>query len=924
MDSNNVNERKLKIETYQKQLLEAMSNSSLYLEILFEYVKYLTEDKQYDLIIKTLEEVVNENIVNSLDDRLKVIEKLITILLKIEDFIKLKSVLDHRQSFLTKENDLIMQKFYYAVCYEGLENYQEAIKVLLEIKDNISNQNLVNKYLKLSMIHLKIDDYLNADKYFKLAVKFDKSMKNPTFLLAECDLLISKKDYFKALEIYEEYFIRTKNRYRYLDRYININIELNRLSEAYNFYDRHKEIMKRVLSKQSRLQFYKSAIRLMKRLNNKSEEALLNTLIAEIDDSFTPLNNHYDFLINFIKENYGKQFLRERDIIHSLFSYVDKTKIFSKLVFVKLEDDQVKLMHYVKGLLLEKTLEAEYLESGIYAKIKNFESLSIYDRNFLNKLVKDPFKTEKTNYLYIAETSEFNYLVFYLESDNFYETKKIFDLINVVLKKLLNDLIIVGFNDKVLKNVLKITDSLDKAFLLLRDNTLYLLNNAAKELLEETKDYLSVEDFQSRLVKNIYVDELVKLDSLKIRYQGKQLKNINLEIFKDDLDLYLLAEIEKTVYTNRKFKSYNELSEETYAEDVCVILLNLRNYQDFLQGYNFGKYLDLLNEIYANLRTNSRNYFKNIYLEGMDNLYLVVSTRDKRIINRIIDALFSEFKTKIDIRGSILNVKDKIVEEDIENLKYLNSLTNLSQPVLQDNKNFRHNKEVFKTISLNVEKLLAENSLRLSYQPVVNWQTNTYRFIYVDVLNRVLLGNKTSLQKVLWANNLEVEWDNLMITQLLKDSRIANYRGEFLVEVSLEILTDKQAFDKFEKRLKNKNFSKSKVIYVVDYLEYKKYKDKVYLSKERLAFKNFMYNFSLCDVNDLNFANYLIFNHLELSHESYEYLLGVLKNFPLDIIYDHESNSLAKSFLKTKEVLLVLGDAYGKFDNLKAVKKLEE
>jgi len=924
MDSNILKERKEKIEYFQNSLLEAETNSSLYIETLFKFINFLIEDKQYDLVIKTLEDVINDNTIKSLESRLKVIDKLISILLKIEDFVKLKSLLDHRASFLTKETDLIMQKFYYAVCYEGLENYHEAIKVLLEISDNISNQNLVNKYLKLSMLNLKIADFENANKYYNLAAKFDKNMKNPTFLLAYCDLMIFKKDYFKALEIYEEYFIKTKNRYRYLDRYLNINIELNRLSEAYSFYERHKEIMKRVLSKQSRLQFYKSAVKLMRRLKNYHEEAELIKLIDEIDNSFVQLNNSYDFIINMIKDNYSKSFRRERDIIYGFFNYINKAKLFSKLVFVHLDDDKVKLHHYVKGLLLEKNLEDDYLVSGIYKDLKELKHLSVYGEEKLYEMNSDPFKSEETKYVYLSCLEDFKYLVFYVDTDNFYETKKLFDFVTAIMQKMLVDYQKIGFNESVLTNVIKISDSKGEALILLKENILYLLNNSAKLLLEESRDYLSIDDFQARLVKNVYVDELVNQSELKIRYQGKTLKNINLKIFKDDLDLYILAEEEKQEKALIKYKSYNLIKEETFLEDACIILFNLRNYHEYLQGYNYQKYQDLLNEIFFNLRTNARNYFKNIYIEGMDNLYLTLSTKDKRIIKRITDALLNEFRLKVDIRGSILNVKDRIVRKDLEDLKYLNALTNLEYKILYDNKNFRHNKEVFKTISLNVEKLLAEKTLRLAYQPVVNWRSNCFKYIYVDILNRVLLGNKESLKKVLWANNSEIDWDNLILTQLLKDNRIANFKGEFFVEVSLKTLTDKNAFEKFEKRINNRSFNKSKLIYVIDYQEFKKSKASLAVTKSRLAFKNFSFNFKIGDLNDLNNIGSLIFDHQEIIDDSYEHIINIANNFSVEIIYNHESNTLTKSFLESKEVMLVMGDAYGKYDNLKAVKKLEE
>ncbi|MGD9964713.1 MAG: tetratricopeptide repeat protein, partial [Candidatus Izemoplasmatales bacterium] len=317
---------------YEMLLLENKSNSFLYLETLFEYVKYLTLLKDYNLIVSVLEEPLKKDFIQDKDERLKIINKLLQILLKIEDFVKLKNVLDHRNGLITSESDMIMQKFYYAVCYEGLEKYDLAIDTLLSIKDNISNQNLVNKYLKLSMLNLKIDQYLEAKKYFNQAVIFDKSRKNNAFLLAECDLLIYEKNYLKALSLYEDYYIKTNNKYRYLDRYLIIQMALNQLSEGYSFYLKHFPIMNKVLSKQSRLTFYQVALKLMKKLNKNDEIAKLESLIFAINEEFIPFTNISDYSLRLIENNYNKTFAKKRDIIHAIFKEVSQTKMFSKLV----------------------------------------------------------------------------------------------------------------------------------------------------------------------------------------------------------------------------------------------------------------------------------------------------------------------------------------------------------------------------------------------------------------------------------------------------------------------------------------------------------------------------------------------------------------------------------------------------------------
>jgi hypothetical protein len=915
--------RELDTETYEKILLENQANSSLYMDCLFDFVNFLTVKKDYENVIKVLEVPLKDNFIQDKFERLEIVNKLISVLLKVEDFVKLKSALINREDLISKETDQLMQKFYYAVCYEGLNENLEAIKVLETIKDNISNQNLVNKYLKLSMLYLKINDYDLAKKFYHVALKYDKVKKNPTFLLAECDLLVHEKNFLKALEVYQDYFIKTNNKYRYLDRYINIQIELNQLAEAYDFYQKHLGIMKRVLSKQSRIKFYQAAVKLMKRLKNQEEEAMLDGLILEIQDSFMPLNNLFDYLFNFLKNNYSLQFLKEREIIHALFNEISQTMVFSKLVYVKIEDGVVKLKHFTKGLLLEKDLEANDNSNNIYQDLLKNEIFNLYDETMLKRFKDDPFLKADDKYVMVKEIKEFEYLVFYSKGNDFYNALKFFEINAIIAEKLLYDFNKHSFNLKLLKNLLDIFDQEEYGLFLLKENNLHLLNNSAKSLLSSSKDYLSMEDFQSRLVKNIYVDELILNNSITLKYQAKDIVNINFQIFKDDLDIYLLGKKEKEIVVARKYHDYRYLLDEVIGEDNSIILFNLRNYQDFMNDYSYTRYDNLLNTIYEVVRVSARNYYQNLYLEGMDNLYLILKTKDKRIIKRIYDDVFKATIKDVDIRASLVYLKNSITKSDLEDLKYLNALTSTEIRFLQDNKNYRTNREIARTILENVNKILAENNIKLSYQLVVNWQTNAFKLIYVDVLNRVLLGNKDSLVRVIKANNLEVSWDGLMISTLIKDVRLTNFKGKFLIDLAVKTLDNQLEMQKIVKKLNNKSFNRCEVIYVLNYQDFLE-RDIKELSHIKIGFKNVLANFKLKDLEILKLAEYVVLDSEEVGLSACGYLLKILNELDIKIIYDHQKTSLTKSFLETKQFTLVMGEAYNKYDSLKTVKKLED
>lgn len=909
------NQVKDKIKEYKEQLSKEIKDGSLSLGYVFEFVNFLIENKCYDLLVASLEELINAEVFTKRNENLKLIDKLVSVLLKTEDFVKLNRLLDYRSSYLTNESDLIMQKFYKAVCYEGLKLYEESIETLLSIKDNISSKNLVNKYLKLSMIYLKISDYDNAKKYYDHALKFDKKAHNPTFLLAKSDLLEAKGDYMNALKAYEEYFIKTKNHYRYLDRFINLNMALNNLADAYSFYTRHLDIMNKVLSKHSRLQFYKASLKLVKKLDKREDIATLSTKIEELEASFEPFNNIYEFYYQFIRDNYSKRFVKKRDIIHNLFDYLNRSGLYEKMVYVNLDNDEIRIHHYTKGLLLDKILEATYSEKGVFADLKQFNQKEVYELDFAVQETNHPFITAKSKYIFTYRLEKFDYLVFYVKDSDYLLVKKSFELAGLILEKLINDFVNHKETYQKLKNLLDLVNQQRLGFILLKNNVLYLLNETAKKLLDYEWDYLNFEDFQAMLDKHIYIDELIKMEEVNLRLSNNK-KPLNLKIQKDEMNIYLLVS-ENEDLIGKRAKTIENLNGLLIENDMTLALINLRDYHKFLKGYSYQKYLNFMNEIKNHIKTCSGSYFYDLYYEGMDNLYLLINTKDKRTINRILKEISDKYVQDLDARAAFLYVKTEINEDNLYDLKYLVALTNDEYRILQDNKGFRTNKEIFRTISINVKKILNEKNIKLAYKPVVNWEINQANYIYVDVLNRVLLGNIASLKKVLWSNNLESQWDELLINQLNKDIRLANFNSKFFIEVSLMSLVDKNNFSKIMKKLVNKGLKNSEVIYMVDFVEYQKYRDLVPVNKANLAFYNVFKDLKFSQMSILSDVGFIFINSEEAGLDHFNLVLEHVNNYDVKVIYNHGKSNLTKSFLKENAISLVMGEAYGQYDNLR-------
>jgi len=361
----------LQLETYQKEKKspELLVNLQSLLErakaehdlvnaikiLLFE-IESMRFLRMHQEAIALLDEELDAEFFQTKEDRIQLLDQLIKTLLQTEDFIKLESVLRQRERYLTSEHQKVMQKFYYAVCYEGMKEYKKAIASLKSIKDNISSNNLINKYLKLSMLYLKEDNLALAKQNYQHAIRFDSNRKNPIFYLAESDIQFYTKDFQNALDTYQEYFIKSKNKRRYLDRYILINIELNRLDEAWRFYKEYQETMSKIISKNYRLVFYEAALKLAKCLHNKLEIEQLEYNIESLRPT-PPKLPQFDSVYRFLTLAFQpKHFLKAREVIHHIFQAMATIYDFQKLLFITKEKDRIILYHYSKGLLLEKTL----------------------------------------------------------------------------------------------------------------------------------------------------------------------------------------------------------------------------------------------------------------------------------------------------------------------------------------------------------------------------------------------------------------------------------------------------------------------------------------------------------------------------------------------------------------------------------------
>ncbi|MDD5601993.1 MAG: hypothetical protein PHP78_03420, partial [Candidatus Izemoplasmatales bacterium] len=188
----------LNAETAEKLIAlrsEALAEKTypIYWEATRLLANFYESNQEFDQAILLLKEPLENEISEQFQPTVALVDQLIGLLLKTEDFVELEAVLHYRERFIEENKALKrMQLFYLAVCYEGLKKTDLAIQTLLSIPDTLSSSNLVSKYLKLALLYLEKKEIAKAEEMALYARHFDREQKNPIFLLVDSDLAYQK------------------------------------------------------------------------------------------------------------------------------------------------------------------------------------------------------------------------------------------------------------------------------------------------------------------------------------------------------------------------------------------------------------------------------------------------------------------------------------------------------------------------------------------------------------------------------------------------------------------------------------------------------------------------------------------------------------------------------------------------------------
>ena len=268
---------------------------------------------------------------------------------------------------------------------------------------------------------------------------------------------------------------------------------------------------------------------------------------------------------------------------------------------------------------------------------------------------------------------------------------------------------------------------------------------------------------------------------------------------------------------------------------------------------------------------------------------------------------------------------DSVVNSEIFlKINYLLSITTETNRYVFDNKNFRYNQELAKTILINVKNIIENKTAKLNYQVIGDWQEMTARFLEIELSNRQMLGDEASLNRVIKANNLEVVWDLNIIKNLVKEIFKLSYKGSFAIKLFAKNLQDSKDMKKIITQLEKTKLSANRFLLVFDMDEIVKLDDLSVL--EFLKDKNFVLGLenavkyiSIENIEKLELFDYLFVDNFDVNDVNYDKFTGLLDDKVT--IYNHKHETLKKSMLTTKKIELVKGTMFPRYNNLKDIKK---
>jgi len=808
----------------------------------FDSLSLLIDDcfneNKYSEAIDIIDEYYNEYL-NDDKKRLILLNKKIVSLLKLEEFNDLLKVLEEKSTLSNLDNTEHSNiLFYQSIAYEALDEIDLAIKSLEEIVDNISKYALVNKYLKLAILYIKARRIEDADNAYKYALLVDYNRKNEMFLLVESDLYYESKKYDLALESFMSFFLKSVNKYKYIDRYIRICIKLDRLDDAYLFYKEYINKTSIKLSKQNRYSFLKAVKELLEIMNKNDEILEINSFLDDIKPIYYNKNEStilsYIYNLTSLMSMPLTRYDKYKNIANKLFKSINNI-LNGNLIFVEKTNESFLYSKFNNTQLKEKELFFSHLKENEVLGFFNIDKNTILDYYYDDKLnrINEVMKV----YLIKNEYKDYGYfLVTYNETYDI-----LFEILSNILLETFNKLDSIKYQSDNKEALLSISTLMNHSFIKITSDRIEYYDNKFKEIFNINKSNITFNEFKECFLKDIYVDDFLKNKELLLKAhindEIKTLKFINSEfegaVYSLVSDETIMVQLNNELteyyhYQDTDFYTLNHLKEKIEKNEDSYSLIGL--FIKIIEDDDvFNKRNSKLKQVYK--------LFNDIFIDDEfyyigENKFLIFTLRiDKRVIDSKINKLKEEvwklFKFSFTLRESSMfgfyskSLKNKTFAEVSNIIEYGFSYSLMKDDIVSLDNLEKKDYSLYKTYETIVVNMIKEEKLEIEYHPIIDKENNMIHYFIPKYIIPYEL-DEDIFNRIIYNNDLETKIDFSLIEKTFKNTKELNNNIRYIIKIHKESITNTNFVKKLSLLFKENNL-RNKIYLEVDHYNFKSY-----------------------------------------------------------------------------------------------------
>ncbi len=703
----------------------------------------------YEDAVHIVNQVLKDDIVKTHNHMLKLIDKKISLLLKIEDYTAMEKTLKDRKKLVeTDEKAYIMQKFYQAVTYEGLKQYNASMRVLKDIPDTLSNTQLTSKYLKMGMLALKTDDETTFEEAIRKVQLFDPKEKNPMIHLLRADVALKNKHYDKAKSHYETFFLRSGLKNRYLDRYLRILTHEGDFDEALRFFNEKEPSVAKMTSIKYKKEFYLAGRELSMRLNNERLRTYCERRIAAYDRTLGEENvfkTDIQPVINATRD--VSRFESERELLriaaHTFCMLIDPVRF----AYIRSESDNLIVLQHNKGLLLEQDMDDSDDQAQLYRAIIKTKKKEIVWTSPENTLGVAPI-------VFAADLStdgddRFYCVVVDDNKNGFTQTIDACRMFAGIMQDKRAHYRRYHRQYRQNEILLKFLNEDDIAMLKVIPRGLMVLNKAPSLPFGDQKAVLSVDSFMDWFIKPTYFDALFKDSPHVLRTKDK--KTIKLNAVKKDEDAFLFIEdITETTLEKKEERSLTHNNWFLNAPGLGAFqndFINMKpNFSVVEVSFHIHSKIGLLSDGKQNVKDAindmfdavARRHLRGIYANSVNDWIVLLRTTDKRVLKRIKRDIKNHL---IDTLGvSVVRIDDAIIRSNQARSDFKNKLPRWQTRMYDSFAPDPEHLALAETVLTNIDEMIETNDVPVEQTSAGSWRGKTVNAWLFQIREDALLA----------------------------------------------------------------------------------------------------------------------------------------------------------------------------------------